>query len=365
MKFDIDSAVEKINDRLKQANNPVTVYLAGKKLALYATLPKKNGAGKRQQKISLGIPATSDGLKRIETEAHLLGQRIANGMFSWADYTREEKRPERMSIADLLPQFREHYLATKKIKVTTYDDTWARTFGKLPQNDTLSPENLMLVVLSTVAESSNRKLTCQRLQALADYAGIKADVLQYQGHYDSVDDATPRDIPEDRLILEWRDRIPNKAWQWVYGMMACYGLRPHEVFFCEFEDQHSNEVLNVLKGKTGAHQTYPIPPEWADEWNLQKVVLPNVGRERAFTFKTYGDRVRRQFQRYGVPFRPYDLRHAFAIRASVTEGLPTSTAASMMGHSVAVHTRTYHKWLKSSTNQQVYRKIVKKQAKDS
>uniref|UniRef100_UPI001CFE5416 hypothetical protein n=1 Tax=Microseira wollei TaxID=467598 RepID=UPI001CFE5416 len=27
-----------------------------------------------------------------------------------------------------------------------------------------------------------------------------------------------------------RTRITNRAWQWVYGMLAVYGLRPHEIF---------------------------------------------------------------------------------------------------------------------------------------
>jgi hypothetical protein len=38
-------------------------------------------------------------------------------------------------------------------------------------------------------------------------------------------------LPSDEVIVEWYDRIPNPTWRYVYGIMATYGLRNHEVFF--------------------------------------------------------------------------------------------------------------------------------------
>ncbi|BAU12558.1 integrase protein [Leptolyngbya sp. NIES-3755] len=61
-----------------------------------------------------------------------------------------------------------------------------------------------------LADQIKRK--CQRLQALADYADKKVDLLQYQGKY-GAKSAQPRDIPPDELIEEWHDRIPNASWQ--------------------------------------------------------------------------------------------------------------------------------------------------------
>jgi integrase len=355
-KLDAESKVAEINDRLKDASIRVRVRLNGTVLGLRATLPLKQGMGKQQQDIRMGIPATKDGFKKIEAEAHKLSERMIVGTFDWKYYTSESKQLDKMPVSELLPKFREHYLRSHSTKPTTYKDTWEMTFRKLPQDEALTDTMLLATALSTETDSNTRKLTCQRLQTLAEYADIKIDLLQYQGNY-GAKSAQPRNIPRDAEISEWRDRIPNESWQWFYGMMATFGLRPHEVFFCEFPDSSDPHTVDVLKGKTGYHRTHAILPEWSEQWNLIDVKKPLC---TALTFKEYGARVKRQFNRYGVPFHPYDLRHAFAIRGSVVKGLPVSTMAAMMGHSPVVHQRTYHRWLSNEVNDRVYRDIILK-----
>jgi integrase len=113
--------------------------------------------------------------------------------------------------------------------------------------------------------------------------------------------------------------------------------------------------LEVVKGKTGRHISRPIWPEWVERWNLTDIDRPDVqGR----TFRDYGQRTYRQFQRYGVPFNPYDLRHAYAIRGSVMKGMPSRVMAGMMGHSEAVHSKTYNRWLKEATADEVYDRLI-------
>ena len=57
------------------------------------------------------------------------------------------------------------------------------------------------------------------------------------------------------------------------------------------------------------------------------------------------------FRRYDLPITPYDLRHAWAVR-TIHVGLPDTVAARMMGHSVTIHTRTYHHWITRRDQQQ-------------
>lgn len=57
-----------------------------------------------------------------------------------------------------------------------------------------------------------------------------------------------------------------------------------------------------------------------------------------------GQSVAQWFKRYGVPFRPYDLRHAWAVRC-IHLNVSDTIAAKMMGHSVDVHQKTYQHWL--------------------
>ena len=58
-----------------------------------------------------------------------------------------------------------------------------------------------------------------------------------------------------------------------------------------------------------------------------------------------------QFKRYSLPIKPYDLRHAWAVR-TIFYDLPDTVAARMMGHSVSLHTQTYHHWITKRDQQQ-------------
>ncbi|XGV99608.1 MAG: hypothetical protein ACAF41_11800 [Leptolyngbya sp. BL-A-14] len=345
--------IERVNERLKAANVPVRVRLKGKNLALRATLPKKpgDGLGRKQYDISLLLSATKDGLKRAEREAHKLAQNLAEGSFDWKLYIGSQHDPLAKPIAQLVNEFKDEYCRTHRIQEATWRNTWAGTFRKLPVNEPISEALLLAAVLSTEQDSRNRELTCQRLQRFAAFAGLQVDLSSYSGAYEP----EPRDIPTDEAIIEWRDRIPNQSWQWVYGMLATFGLRPHEAFACEFIDPLTLKVHQDTK--TGSRTTRAILPEWAKQWQLIEVKCPNT---RSKSIKGRGGLVSRQFgsERYNLPFVPYDLRHAWAVRASVAKGLPVSTAAAMMGHSVTTHTRVYHRWLSDAQNERVYRSLI-------
>lgn len=347
-------AVSQINDRLKAAGLPVRVLLRGKTaLTLQATLPKKpgQGEGKKQQEISLGIKASREGLRRIESEAHVLARLLINGSFDWSLYMAPESVQPPMNTSELIAAFKANYFASNQIQEMTWHETWQRTFDRLPQDEPLSEASVLAVVMLTENHTRSRELTCQRLQRLAEFAGISIDLKVHQGAYSEAS-LTPRDLPDDRTILDWWNRIENPQWRWVYGMMATFGLRPHECFFCTFIN---SRTLHVLKGKTGFHVARPLLPEWVERWELIQADKPNVSGR---SFRDYGQRTYRQFERYNVPFNPYDLRHAYAIRGIVLK-VPVQVMAGMMGHSVQVHTRTYNRWLKDSVAEQIYQDIFK------
>jgi integrase len=66
-----------------------------------------------------------------------------------------------------------------------------------------------------------------------------------------------------------------------------------------------------------------------------------------------------QFKKYGIPFTPYDLRHAWAIR-SMEFGLALELAAQQMGHSMAIHSQTYHKWISDRHHREAFARIMQK-----
>jgi len=93
-------------------------------------------------------------------------------------------------------------------------------------------------------------------------------------------------------------------------------------------------------------------PEWVEEFELRSIRLPDLTTDlRKTTLQRIGQAVNRQFRRYGIPFSPYDLRHAWAVR-TIHFGLPDAIAAQMMGHSLAIHTRTYQRWIARRDRQQ-------------
>lgn len=112
--------------------------------------------------------------------------------------------------------------------------------------------------------------------------------------------------------------------------------------------------------KTGSHDVWAFYPEWIEEFDLETVCLPAIETDLTkTTLQTVGQRVTAQFRRYGVPFSPYDLRHAWAVR-TIHFGLSDTVAARMMGHSVAVHTRTYHQWISRRDQQQAVEAALKR-----
>ena len=156
----------------------------------------------------------------------------------------------------------------------------------------------------------------------------------------------------DEAIALYREQITNPAWQWVYGMMATYGLRNHECFHLDLTDFPVVQVLETTK--TGAREVWPCYPEWPSAWSLDKMRLPPIKLDR--TNLKIGHSVTKYLSPK-LPFVPYDLRHAWAVR-TLLFGWPVELSARQMGHSVEVHTRTYQRWIDREKIQAVYDLLV-------
>jgi integrase len=363
-----------MNQRLKDSGNPARVRQKGKQLYIRVTVPMPLGVGTIRPELTLGIPASKDGLKFIETECHELGKQLMIGAFDLNNWKRDRiQKVDEMPISVLVQKFKEHYIRAsqttrKPIKESTWNDTWALTFRELPQEQSLTETLALALVERKEPDSCIRQRTYQRMQALCDYAGLKVDLKPHKGKYGKGSEE-PRNLPKDGLIMEWRNRIEDSNWQWVYGMLAAFGLRPHEVFACEFINPLTVKVyekMQVRAGvsgtKTGFRITRAIYPKWAEDWNLIQVDRPKISGQ---TPRAYGQRVSQAFGRAELPFLAYDLRHAYAIRGSVVEGLAESVMAKQMGHSPQVHRDTYHHWIDNAQAQQVYDEVILKKSRET
>lgn len=353
----IDGRISQANGRLKAAGVKAVIQRMGGKLYLRATLPPRPGSGHQvafQQRIALGFNANPHGVKLAESEARLLDALVQTGEFDWSRYAKNDVQKP-LTVADWVEKFERDYF-TRRDRNPQSETTWRhdyqKVFGTLPSDQALTLELLTEAIAKTAPDTRTRKRFVDVLSRLAQFAGIDADFKPLKGKY-SPKRVAPRDLPSDELIIQQRDRIPNPLWQRVYGLIAVYGLRPHEVFKSSFEQF---PVLTVGDDtKTGYRRVWPFYPEWAEQWQLLGELPQVTGKNNT----DIGNRVTHAFKRYKVGFVPYDLRHCWAVR-TIRFGLPDTLAARQMGHSVQVHTDIYHVWITADEQERMYRLLLQR-----
>jgi integrase len=369
----IDRQLLQTNQRLKAARLGLQIERRGQKLSLRGTLPPRPGSHRLrpyQQRISLDVPATPAGLKQAEQEAKIIAAQLIQHTFDWRSYlpVAGGGRLSQMDLAAKLAAFKGFFFGQYQTDTaiasakTTWEKAYAPYLHKLETIAQASPqlslsESIYAAIYSTRPNSRSRQVCCTALGAVAEFLQVELpiDLKTLWGNY-SPSHTQLRHLPSDEEIVTLFHQIPNPAWQWVYGMMATYGLRNHEVFFCDYtalQAGKADAVVEVLSTtKTGSHEVWPFHPDWVEQFNLRQIRLPAIATNlNDTTLQRIGQLVSRQFRRYHLPFSPYDLRHAWAVR-TIHVGLPDSVAARMMGHSVSIHTRTYHRWLTHRDQQQ-------------
>ncbi len=268
------------------------------------------------------------------------------------------RRVEQKAIALWIEEFEAYYF-TCRARTPKSETTWmgdyAKVFKTLPKDQRLSPEILTAAVMSTKPDSRTRKRYCIALGALAKFAGLTVDLKAFSGVYSSKL-AQPRDLPDDATITAQFDLISSPCWRWAYGMLAAYGLRPHELFHLDHARLQSSGVAQVLDGKTGARLVFPYYPEWVESWDLKSIQVPKV---TGSSNTELGSRVTQAFRRLGAGFPAYSLRHCWAIR-TLEFGLDLSLAAQQMGHSVGVHTDLYHRWISERRQEKAFEALLQR-----
>ncbi len=364
-------SLEQLNSGLRSAGVRLRLEQRGQRLGLRGPLPRRDGQpGLQVQRLSLGFPATSDGLAAALQRLHQVHQQVQDSSFQWPQSVEPPSPVEAPTGLDgALDRFEKQFHADprRRRQPAGSRSTWTSAYRPYlrrlaAQGQSRLSVSLLEQVLESSPLASRSRQQCglvlsllarqEQLQLPADWNERAAGYGLHQARF--------RQLPSDCQILEVVDAIPNPGWRLVFGLMATYGLRNHEVFFTDFSglDASQDGVVRVLPTtKTGEHQVWPFLPEWVDHFALrplarQRALLPPICTDlRTTTLQQVGRRVAEQFRRYQLPLTPYDLRHAWALR-TIHMGLPDTVAARMMGHSVAIHTRTYHHWITRRDQQQ-------------
>ncbi|MGL5719870.1 MAG: hypothetical protein ACRCYP_03640 [Alphaproteobacteria bacterium] len=241
----------------------------------------------------------------------------------------------------------------EKVRSRASEITWKKDYYyalyHLPQKAPLTIDLLYGAIMATAPHSKPRRRLVNASKAIAKLAGLDITALEGLGGSYGINHVTPRDLPGEGKILECWGAIANQKGRWAYGMMATFGVRPHEVFQCDRDEFLRNpEYLYIYKDtktgrKTGGRTTRAIHPEWVKEFSLMDI--PDGFGSRASDNSGKGHNVSRWFRLSSVPFEPYNLRHAWAVRCLLL-GIPDVVAAQMMGHSIAHHQQIYLHWIR-------------------
>lgn len=186
-----------------------------------------------------------------------------------------------------------------------------------------------------------------------------------------------RVVPLDQAIEDWLDQLDGFN-RWVFGVLSCYGLRPHELWHVHPPDSQGWVTVpgDMLTKSARAHSAPPVLRRWLERYQLAEQ-WPQRQRELAERWPVrwkacggvmvpvnnaaLGQYLYKQFTLRGLArleaplegggvdwCRPYDLRHAYAIRCATsaeTASVLPEQQAEWLGHSWDVHQRIYLKWL--------------------
>ena len=330
----MDQQIEKANSKLEK----VRIIRRGNKLSLRATLPPKPGDGNKPKRytISPGFAATTEGLKLTLIEAQRIEADLIYGRFSW------NIKKDQLTIEDAIAKFEKDYWNRTEKDVNraeNFKHDYRVHFLYLPQDQLLTADLLIKALETVKPDSRKRKSMAIAYSALLNHFEIKHDLNKYRGNYQA---STKRIIPtEEEIDFYYENNCKSLQWKWIYGIIACYGIRPSEIWHLDMSlmDQYP-PILKVLANtKTGTRIVLPLPDEKrVIKWNLQQQILPKINTEGKSN-KKLGGKISQKYHELGIP-SPYHFRDAYAIRGLIM-GYSSTTMCKWMGNSTSVFEKQY------------------------
>jgi integrase len=351
----IDAHLEQLNQQIRR----VKILRRGERLYLRGRFPAKPGEGTapKRYEISTGYRAITRELKLAEGLAREIEGQLIRERFDWTPFLKgKQKQPN--TVQEWIERLEaEHWSTTPQ--TLTKQNSWQKNYReqleKLPQGALLTADLLKSTILErTQPASRSRKGYCLAYRRLANFAGIEGIDFATLAKGYKPKTISPDELPTDEEIFRVWESIALPGWKWVFAMMATYGLRNHEVFRLDTSRlAEAPGVLRVLnETKTGERLVWPCPSSWWEKFRLWEVCYPNVQVEGKCN-NDLGEKISQEFREQKIPFNPYRLRDAYAIRTAVY-GVDVSIAAKWMGHSVQIHCEHYQDAINERHHRQVF-----------
>jgi integrase len=361
--------LQAVNEGLKRRQARVAIEVLRSGFWVRGTFVSADGSRKRQR-ISLKLKATDTNLIAAEDRALQVAALSRQGLdpataAPWLATTGkssdspQHSATEPLTVAAAVKQL-EATFWQGKVRTSAAESTWDRItceLRRLPQHGPLTIGLLLDVARQTEPGSRTRLESCKVYKRLARVAGLAGyeQLDQLRTPYEPA----PRDLPDDEPLLGFVAGLRgDPKWGWALAALLAYGCRPSEVFSLTPHADLTAQCLTLKrKGRAPTWRTaLCLPKQLLVELQLQAVARP-------LEFSTPASYDRQEAKRHtdqwggwlarraaGTPLEGlqlYDLRHCWAVR-SIRLGLNASLAAKTLGHDLAVHSRTYHRWMTAS-----------------
>ena len=309
------------------------------RLYLLARLPRKDGSpGKKQYMITLQLPDEPRYRKQGEKRLAQLEKEIKDGSFDWANWQPKDLRTGGTTWQAAIGMLYESKCILGRTKATTWDVNYMSRLKHLPMSQLVTTSGIADAVNKYERNRCSYKLMYFLMKNVSELTQVpfpKIGIPTYD-----VKSKEVKDVPSDSEIIDWVERA-GEPYRWFFGMMATYGLRPHEIERCNQIDDGLIQVWDETK--TGFRTVIPVHEDWPALFHLDQVTErpPSINDGKRPDVCAVWLNARRL--KLKIEWRPYLLRHAYAHRLWRNGGseLDIMTAARLMGHSEKEHLQTY------------------------
>ena len=305
------------------------------RLYLVAKVPRRDGSqGLQQTRVALRLDDTPINRRTAAKQLATLERQLQDGTFSWSYWLDDEAGAVtwREAIAKL-------YRA-RVVLGRTGESTWQINYmGRLrqiPPGSACTTESIAKALQRYSRETCSYKELFYLMRHIARLVAVPFPEMPLPTY----NQAQLVAVPTDDEVVAWVDAAGEPA-RWYWGMMATYGLRPHEVEGAVLIERDLCQVQEATK--TGFRTVVPLHREWVDRWQLQDRRLRPRLVEQPGRADAVSKWLHKELRPLRLPWRPYALRHAYAARLWREGGsrLDIYTAARLMGHTPTQHAKTY------------------------
>lgn len=297
------------------------------RLYLLANLPRRDGKpGRQQSRIALKLDDNPVNRRAAAKQLTTLQRQLATDTFDWAYWTDQR---EGITWREAISRLHRARVVLGRTSERTWEINYMGRLRQIPPASQVTTDTIAAALQRYDRSTCSYKELWYLLKQLAQLAAVPFPELPVPTY----NRAELVAVPTDAEIIRWVEDAPDPAC-WYLGMMATYGLRPHEIEGSQLIDRDYLQVAEA--SKTGFRTVVPVPREWVERFGLRDRRVRNSPTDVAkWLSKTT--------HQLGLSWRPYALRHAYAGRLWREGGsrLDIYTAARLMGHTATQHAKTY------------------------